>query len=432
MALVAGSMPPTSPGRVEVGLHWLTRLRWGSAVGQLLTVLGARFVLGLDVPLAALLLLVAATLLTNLLVVTRLGRWRAGEGRVAGGLLAADTLVLAAMLRLTGGPLNPFSILFLVYITLAAVILGRRWTWFIASLSVASYGALFFSYRPLGPLALPHEHTGLSLHLQGMWWAFCVAAGLTAYFVVQLAAALERRDVEISRVREQAARNERLASLTTLAAGAAHELGTPLGTIGVAARELERSIESLGAQAPEGMAEDARLIRGELQRCRRILDEMSARAGENAGEAPDLVGLDDVLAESLRALPEGLAARVGLGALGKVVVRAPQHALARALFNLMRNGIEAAGPDGRVTVSGGPTDGWLRLAVKDTGPGMAADVLARAGEPFFSTKPAGRGMGLGLFLTRTLLEDIGGRMRLESSPGAGTTVWVELPLEKDA
>jgi two-component system sensor histidine kinase RegB len=254
-----------------------------------------------------------------------------------------------------------------------------------------------------------------------------VAVGLTAYFVVQLAAALERRDAEIAGVREQAARNERLASLTTLAAGAAHELGTPLGTIGVVARELERSIEALGAQAPDGMAEDARLIRSELHRCRRILDEMSARAGENAGESPEVVRLGDVVAESLQALPDGLAERVSAEGLSEIIVRAPQHALARALFNLVRNGLEAGGPEGRVTISGGLTDGWLRLAVSDAGPGMPADVLARAGEPFFSTKPAGRGMGLGLFLTRTLLENLGGRMRLESSPPAGTTVWVELP-----
>jgi two-component system, sensor histidine kinase RegB len=427
-------MPPSggpahgAPGRVEVGLRWLTRLRWGSAAGQLVTVLAARFALGLDVPLGPLLGLIAVTVLSNLLVVSQLGHLGAFEERIAGGLLATDTVSLAAMLRLTGGPLNPFSILFIVYITLAAVLLGRRWTWFLAGLSVAAYGALFFSYRPLGPLALAHEHAGLALHLQGMWWAFCVAAGLTAYFVVQLAAALERREGEIAEVREQAARNERLASLTTLAAGAAHELGTPLGTIAVAARELERALETLAPEVRDAMTADVGLIRSELLRCRHILDEMSARAGENAGECPERVTLDVLVAETLKAFPDEVAARVKVdGGLGSLSVRAPQLALVRAVSNLVRNALEASGPHGTITLAATSAEGWLRLGVTDRGPGMPESVLAHAGEPFFSTKPAGGGLGLGLFLARTLMEGLGGRLRIESTPGGGTAAWLEMP-----
>ena len=201
-----------------------------------------------------------------------------------GAALTLDTLLLTGLLHATGGASNPFSVLYLVYITLAAVVLGARWTWFLAALSVGCYGLLFATHLPLEHAC--HLAPEMQLHLQGMWVAFCVAAVLTAYFVVQMSTAIERRDAEMSAMRDRAARSERLASLTTLAAGAAHELGTPLATIAVAARELERSIRALpGAQAA-ALVEDATLIRSEVDRCRAILNRLGAQVGQTPGEAP--------------------------------------------------------------------------------------------------------------------------------------------------
>jgi two-component system, sensor histidine kinase RegB len=413
--------------RAAVGLPWLTRLRWGAVAGQLVTVLVARFALGLPIPLAPLMALVAVTAATNLAAIGWL-RHRGADDRLAGGLLAVDTVLLTAMLHLTGGPLNPFSILYLVHITLAAVILGARWTWLLAALAVASYAVLFFASVPLDLARGHHEGAGLSLHLQGMWWAFCVATGLTAYFVVKLSKALETRDAEIAEVRERAARNERLASLTTLAAGAAHELGTPLGTIAVASREIERALARLPPESAGPLLEDARLIRSELQRCRRILDEMAARAGENAGEDTVRVPLSSLMAEGLAALSTEQAARVDVVAdLASVEVFGPRQALGRAVGSLLKNALDATGPDQRVTLTAFAEGGRIRLVVKDPGPGIAPELLARLGEPFVSTKPPGAGMGLGLFLARTLAEGLGGRLVIESSPGRGTAAALELP-----
>lgn len=424
---VLAPIPMAATPRAAVGLPWLTRLRWGAVAGQLVTVLAARFVLGLSIPLVPLIGLVAVTAGTNAAARAWLLH-RGGDDLLAGGLLGLDTLLLTAMLHLTGGPLNPFSVLYLVHITLAAVILGARWTWLLAALAVACYGVLFFAAVPLDLARGHHEGAGLSLHLQGMWWAFCVATGLTAYFVVKLSKALETRDAEIAEVRERAARNERLASLTTLAAGAAHELGTPLATIAVAATEIERALARLPPGSAGPLLEDARLIRSELQRCRRILDDLAARAGENAGEDTVRVPLSRVMAEGLAALSTEQAARVDvLGEYASVEVLGPRQALGRAVGSLLKNALDATGADQRVTLTALSEGGRIRVVVKDTGPGIAPELLARLGEPFVSTKPPGAGMGLGLFLARTLAEGLGGRLVIESSPGRGTAAALELP-----
>ncbi len=414
------------PPRAAVGLPWLTRLRWGAAAGQLATILLARFALDLPLPLVPLVALVGVTAATNLAAVEWLRR--GADERLAGGLLALDTLLLTAMLHLTGGPLNPFSILYLVHITLAALILGARWTGLLAALSVACYGVLFFSSVPLDLAHGHHEGAGLSLHLQGMWWAFCVASGLTSYFVVKLSRAIEVRDAEITDVRERASRNERLASLTTLAAGAAHELGTPLATIAVAAREIERALDMLPRENTIALLEDARLIRSELQRCRRILDEMAARAGENPGEDTVGVPLGVLMAEGLAALSAEQAARVDVvGHFASVEVRGPRQALGRAVGSLLKNALDATAANQRVLLTAAAEKGRVRLVVEDKGSGIAPELLARLGEPFVSTKPPGSGMGLGLFLARTLAEGLGGRLIIDSAPGRGTAAALELP-----
>ena len=228
--------PAASP-RIAVSLPWLAAWRWGAVLGQLLTVAVVHFALGVALPLWRVVSLIGVTAGTNALLVAALGRGVTLPRALAGAILSLDTLVLTALLHATGGPSNPFSILYLVHITLAAVVLGAEWTWFLAALAVGCYGVLF----ALGGADAMGGHVhggGFDLHLQGMWIAFTVAAALTAHFVVSLAAAVDRRDAELAAMRAMAERSERLASLTTLAAGAAHALGSPLATIAVAAKEL--------------------------------------------------------------------------------------------------------------------------------------------------------------------------------------------------
>jgi two-component system, sensor histidine kinase RegB len=406
----------------EITLDWLIRLRWGAVFGQAFTVAVARALLGTELPLARLVVLIAILAVSNALLAAFRSRLPSARG-LCGAALTLDTLLLSGLLHATGGPYNPFGVLYLVHITLAAVVLGPRWTWFLAGLSVGCYGLLFFAHRPLEHLS--HGGPEMSLHLQGMWVAFTVAAILTASFVVKLSSAIERRDAVMAEMRERAARNERLASVTTLAAGAAHELGTPLATIAVAAKELERSIRALSSAEAQVLIPDAVLIRSELDRCRAILDRLGTDSGQMPGEAPVELRVAELVASVTSPLSLEQRSRLQVSVPPEAtLVRLPRAALLQVAQNLLRNALD--GTVGPVSFSVELRASDLRLRVEDEGPGMSPEVLARVGEPFFSTKPPGQGLGLGVFIARTLAEQMGGRLTLESSPARGTTALVEI------
>ena len=405
--------------RARISLEWLVLLRWGAVIGQAATIGAAEVMFG-HLPLARLFAYVGALAATNLALT--MIKARADSPRLlCGAVLTLDTLLLSGLLHAVGGAYNPFSILYLVHITLAAVILGPRWTWFLAALSVGCYGLLFAANAP----AAAHGAADLRIHLRGMWVAFVVAAGLTAYFVVQLSSAIERRDAEIAEMRARVARHEHLASVTTMAAGAAHELGTPLATIAVASQELERAIASLPASYQSRLAEDAGLIRTELARCRAILNRLSAEAGQPRGEAPVELRVDDMVGDVLEALPAAQRSRIRVStAQNGAPLRLPRAALMQVTQNLVQNALEAG--EGHVDFRFATSASGVQIVVTDRGVGMTREVLRRVGEPFFSTKPPGTGLGLGVFIARTLSEQMGGRFRLESEPGRGTTATVEI------
>ena len=414
--------------RGDISLDWLIRLRWGAVAGQIGTIGAVQAIWG-GLALPWLLVLVAALAASNAVLAT--GRSRLGAPRLlCGAALTLDTLLLTALLALSGGAYNPFSVLYLVHIALAATVLGARWTWFLAALSIACYGLLFLA-RETEPHAGHGAVDELGLHLQGMWVAFAVAALLLAYFVVRLSSDLERRDTAMARLREQAARHERLAAVTTLAAGAAHELGTPLATIAVASRELVRQIRTLPERQADGLVEDAELIRSELERCRAILGRLAADSGMRPGEAPQQVDAESLVAEIVAGVTPAERQRLRVEeARPGIGPSVPRGALIQVAHSLLQNAFEAGAGPVALTVDASPSR--LRLRVVDEGRGMPPEVLARAGEPYFSTKPAGQGVGLGLFIARTLSEQMGGRLRLESRPGRGTTATVEIDAEHSA
>jgi two-component system sensor histidine kinase RegB len=414
-------LTPPNDDRVEIILEWLIRLRWGAVLAQLVIVTTALALLEAPPPLPKLLALVAALGLSNLLLILARGRLRSPS--LCGAALTFDILQLTALLHATGGAHNPFSVLYLVHITLAAVVLGARWTWFLGALSVACYALLFVSHRPLE--YLDHRTPEMNLHLQGMWIAFTLAAALTAYLVVKLSQAIDERDRAMAAMRERAARNERVASVATLAAGAAHELGTPLATIAVAAKELEHRMERIPEAHRDSLIEDVALIRSELERCRAILNRLAADAGQTPGEAPVELSIEALTEAIGAALPPPYRPRLRLSVAPGAAVTLPRAALLQVAQNLLNNAFEAG--EGSVTLHMEADGKGFRMTVTDEGRGMSAEVLSKLGEPFFSTKRPGEGLGLGVFIARSLTEQMGGRLSILSKAGRGTRAEVEIP-----
>lgn len=410
----------------------LLRLRWGSAAGQFLIILAAWRFAGLSLPVATLLELASVTAITNagLWLWVRSGRTVGSAS--TGAILAFDTLQLTGLLYVTGGASNPFSVFYLVLITAAASLLDSTWTWSVSALAVSCYAALFA--MPVPPRDAEAEHMAQMMagHLRSMWVALSLAAALSAYFVTRLTAGLAERDRQIAEMREREARRDRLAAVTTLAAGAAHELATPLTTVAVVAGELQRSIAALPGNLQAQLGEDIGLIRSEVVRCREILDSIGIESGSASGEMPARFSAADLLVELRGRLQPAEEARVTFAGWSRQpVLFLPRRALGGALLSLLRNAIDASpGQEGvQVEFSSGAPAGTVSFTVTDRGCGMAPEVLARAGEPFFTTKAPGQGLGLGLFLARNLAEQLGGRFSIESSPGRGTTARMLLPLE---
>ena len=410
--------------RAPLNLAWLIRLRWGAIVGQAIAVLVTAQVVGVPLPGLWMWSLIGLELSSNVYLVARSRRgFRAGETALA-GILGLDVLILTGLLYLTGGPFNPFSFLYLIYISLAVVLLRAQLTWALAGLSLACSAALFVGHEPLALPATTHDDY-MRWHLWGMWVALGVAAAYIVYSQVRVLQALTRRERELAEARDLAARQERLASLATLAGGAAHELASPLSTVAVVARELELELSARGAG--DDLVEDVRLMRAEIQQCRRILEQMSAQAGESAGEGTAPSSIEELVREALDGIPEVPPVAIDLGAAAGKPLSVTRRALAQALRVLVRNAQDACADGGVVELAVDLSDRALTFRVRDEGSGMDPEVLARAGEPFFTTKQPGQGLGLGLFLCRAVVERLGGQVELRSDRGRGTTASLVLP-----
>ena len=417
---------PAHPNRINFG--WLIRLRWSMIAGQLAAILGVRAVLGLTLPLPALFSIVGLESALNVLATIAV----AGERREPrewwlAVVMAFDIVMFTGLLYLTGGPSNPFSFLYLVQIALATLTLRPAWTWALVALALLGSAVLFLWHRPF-PTDVSHA-AYMNMHLRGMWVAFGVAAGFIVYFLLRVRRALEAREAELGAARGRSARQERLASLAALAAGAAHELSTPLATIAVVMKELEHVVARVAGGGEDDTLKDIRLVREQVDRCRTILERMSSEAGTSVGEVFVATPVANVVATALADLPPRVCVVTeGGGDDGVTRVRVPPRAFSQALRGIIKNAQDASSDGGTVVlrVSSGP---WgLRFEVRDTGTGIPPGVLDRVGEPFFSTKPTGHGMGLGVFLARAMVERLGGYMHLDSTLGSGTTAVLQLPV----
>jgi two-component system, sensor histidine kinase RegB len=416
------------PERNWVNLQWLARLRWAQIAGQASTVMVAQVLLDGALPIPQLLGVIAIGLVSNLLLeLYFFGDRRRSEtpspGRVVHEwqlalVMMLDVGVLTGLLYLTGGPHNPFGLLYVVQIALATVLLRAKWAWLLGGLSFVGFGMLLVVHEQL---AIPEDNRAV-----GAWVALGVASAFVVAFLQRILAALAERESELTQARGLAARQERLASLATMAAGAAHELSTPLGTVALAAKELERALTK--AESPE-LAADARLIREQVGRCRAILEHMAQGAG-TVGEGVAACTVIELLEETMVGIRAAPSVHRDLpGDLARWPLRLPPRAVSQALRSLVTNAQDASPPSTAVVIAVRRDREILSIAIRDRGMGMPGEVMARIGEPFFTTKAPGRGMGLGLFLARAVIEGVGGSLAIDSTEGEGTEVRVTLPTD---
>jgi two-component system sensor histidine kinase RegB len=343
---------------------------------------------------------------------------------IAGVHLLVDSVALTALLALSGGVTNSFTTMYFVPMTLATQ-LSPRWTWAVAATSLLGFAALFvLAPVPAGPPG--HEHHFLG-HIRGMWVAFGMSAAFMTYFVHRIALSLARQRAELARLRMAAAQDRQLAALGTLAAGAAHELGSPLGTVAMLVATSSVMSEAERGEAIATIRRSCSAASTSCSRCRRRSCGCAAwgaraRRGRWRGWRRRCArqhrrgALHD---RGRREREQGAhdPADRGAGQIVRAVVANAVDACRQSVR--ARRGCDCGSQ---------PTAEQARVTVIDDGVGMAPQAAAAAFDPFFSTKPEGQGMGLGLYLARAHLRALGGTIELESQPGHGTTVQVRFPL----
>jgi two-component system sensor histidine kinase RegB len=396
----------------HIALLWLVRLRWHALVALAVAMTLAPWLMGVSVPWLPALALVTGIALSNLLSLRWASSGRRVHASVLGALILADTLLLSAALALSGGSVNPFVTLYVIQVTLAALLLGLGWVIAIGVVAVAGYALLLVSA----------SGAPITMGIESSLIAQAITLGINATLVVRIAAAFRERQAALAQAQREAARAERLASLTTLAAGAAHELATPLGSIAVAATELEALIGVDPAQAQI----EARLIREQVTRCKHILQRLGARAGSEPGELPRHTTGGEAF-ERVRQELGARSARLETHGDPALAFEAPPESLAAVLTNLVSNALQASPPGATVTLSLDQQGERVRFTTSDRGSGIDPALLPRLGEPFLTTKAPGEGLGLGLFLAFRFSSSCGGRLDIESAPGNGTRVHLELP-----
>ena len=405
----------------------MLRLRWVSLVGQVGVCVFVVGVLDMVLPLPLLALCMGFTALNNALV-GRLGRrLRPHASTVCLLLIIGDTLVLTAMLYATGGANNPFTAIYLLHVTVAAILLPPWGPWLVVGLCGGCFALLFVSPHHLVSASGSTCCSDIGSHLRGMLFSMVFAGAGIAYFVSRLSSNLTRHRIDLDEARAVSARNEHFGALATLAAGLAHELATPLGTIAVVSADLEKQVD--GGCRSEACRSDAALIRREVVRCRNILERLGNEALQSEKTAGVAIEPSSLSARLAPYLGEGhfrrLQVRTGEGVEEAFVL--PEVGLLQCLAVLVKNACEAGGSDGAVFLGVESRGAEVCFTVTDTGSGMSEEVVSRLGEPFFSTKEPGIGMGLGLFLVRTFVARHHGTLEVDSVPGRGTEVRLLFP-----
>jgi two-component system sensor histidine kinase RegB len=402
-------------------LRWLAGARWLTILGLFLAFVVGHWGLGFTFYIEPVLNILAIFIASNLaLYIPNLPT----SEKLTSLAIVVDVLLLTTFLYCYGGSTNPLSSVYFFYVILASILLPPRWGWFTAAFASICFGSLFFFFEPIPELTdRHHHHHGFSTHLQGMLITFTFTAFVIVYFVTRLIVALRSREQKLEALREKHRHNERLAGLTTLAAGAAHELRNPLATISISVNELAQEL-GRSSSNPE-MVVEANSIQAAVGRCQMIIDELCRNAGVVGGEPISTTSIREIMEQLLTHLPHREMCEVTIDqSANEIPIRMFTSSMVQALLSVVRNGLEY----GKVTVEAGLSEDTIRFVVRDTGPGIPQNIIPRLGEPFFTTKGAMKGMGLGLFITKTFADRLGGSLSFVSEVNRGTTAILHIPV----
>lgn len=391
----------------------------------LLAAIGFAYVSG-ELPLPYLMLSFILTGLTAISVVTwlRLQQpWPVTEGEFFSQIVI-DIISITLLLYFSGGASNPFVSYYLVPLSISAATLAWHYTWMVALLSLAAYSSLLFYNLPVPALAPSaahhHANSGLNLHIIGMWLNFVVSAGLITYFVVKMAAALRQQENQLVSHREDSLRDEQVMAVATLAAGTAHELGTPLSTVKVLINEMQSDYRDNKA-----LSEDLALLKSQVDQCRDSLHQLAQQAGQyqHAQPQPLRAYCNQLIDKWLLMRPQ-VKADINVSSSAPDIDITLHATVDQSIINLLNNAADAS--PGQVDVAIDWDTQALRIDIGDRGKGVPVEFADQLGKPFLTSK--GKGLGLGLFLTHATLSRYQGTVKLYNREGGGTLTELRLPL----
>lgn len=411
---------PPRPAMDQVRVRTLLTIRWLAILGQMAALVVVGQFLEFDLPMAQATGTVGASVGINILIIMRhrLSGWH--HDRAAASYLAFDIVQLAALLYLTGGLENPFALLFLVPVTISATILSQRSTILLGLLAFFCVSMLALYHMPL-PWPEPGFHLP-PLYAGAIWVSLLVGTAFLMFYAWRVAEEARRMSDALAATQATLATEQEMSAVGSLAAAAAHELGTPLGTIALIAKEL------LHDQRLEGDTHaDLELLNGEVDRCRDILASLARNPSAGTDPAVSRMAFDALIADAARQYGDQ-ETEVRLTATSAStpphVRRSPE--LIQGLGNLIENAVDFAAS--QVDLEFGWDDDMIELSISDNGPGFAPNILSLLGDPYISTRPGSGRMGLGVFISKTLLERTGASLQFSNRrQGQGATVVIRWP-----
>lgn len=418
----AGPAPGFMQGSARHNLGQLVVMRNIAIAAQALTVVVTYRGLGIDLPLGTMALIIVALGLFNGLTWWRLSSERPVTDQELMCQLLVDVAALSLLLAMAGGGTNPFIGMLLLPLAITAACLPWTYTWVVALATVACYSLLVLFFRPL--FAAGDEARFLQLLVAGMWVNYAITAGMIAHFVARVSMALRRSERQFASRRESEMCNEHLVRIGVLAAGAAHELAQPLSTVAVVINEIDRR-----CQGDEDLRTMLSSVTSQLRNCQETLNSLLSYGRTTFDGNAEPVPLDSFVRGALESFgtrrPDAKV-RLVVDTRGPSPTIHHDLALRHAILNLLGNAADVSPAWVEVRLA------WdaevMRIAVRDRGPGIAAEVQQQVGRLFFTTKEKGAGNGLGLALARTAVTRLGGSLDLRNEAGGGACAEILLPV----